>query len=176
MDIYLSIYKNYSCYKSLWNHNKKFHNKDVNNVLTNVIIPKINVNNVLTSNKNLICKYCKNIFSYRNSRWRHEKICKKKEEINKIEQLEQKVNELESKLQTTIINNNTNNNSTLNNHLIDIIVDKSKAIEELQLNNKIILNKEVKTTETLTLNNIVIISRIQDNYINATQLCQAGNK
>jgi hypothetical protein len=112
----------------------------------------------------------------RQYKWSHEKSCKKKKETTKIEELELEIKKMKEKLDTTIINNTTNNNSTINNHLIDIIVDKSKAIEELQLNNKIILNKEVKTTETLTLNNIVIISRSQDNYINATQLCQAGGK
>jgi len=67
----------------------------------------------------------------------------------------------------------------MNNQLINMIEDKNKKIEELNYNlenNKVIINKEVKTTETLTLNNIVIISRSEDNYINATQLCQAGGK
>jgi hypothetical protein len=129
--------------------------------------------------KSYNCRKCDKYYNNIQSRWSHEKICtKKKEETAKIEELELEIKKIKVKLNTTTINNGTinNNNGTINNHLIDIIVDKSKAIEELQLNNKIILNKEVKTTETLTLNNIVIISRSQDNYINATQLCQAGGK
>jgi hypothetical protein len=74
--------------------------------------------------KTLICKYCKNIFSHRNSRWKHETTCKKKEEINKIELLQAQVNELTSKINnTTNINNNNNgtinnNNGTINNNII----------------------------------------------------------
>ena len=72
------------------------------------------------------------------------------------------------------------NNPPLNNQLINIISDKNKKIEELskniQLNNQIIIEKQIKTFESLTLNNIVITSRSDDNFINATQLCQAGGK
>lgn len=65
-----------------------------------------------------------------------------------------------------------------------MIVEKSKKIDEL--NNKIDSNKNIpsdevninkmKESSTLVLNNIVIISRSEDNFINATQLCKAGNK
>ena len=67
------------------------------------------------------------------------------------------------------------NNPPINNQLINIISDKNKKIEEL---NKIqpIIEKQIKTFESLTLNNIVITSRSDDNFINATQLCQAGGK
>jgi hypothetical protein len=34
----------------------------------------------------------------------------------------------------------------------------------------------ISSTTTLTLNNVIITSRSEDNYINATQLCQAGCK
>jgi hypothetical protein len=35
---------------------------------------------------------------------------------------------------------------------------------------------EKKEQQILVLNDIVILSRIEDNYVNDTQLCQAGNK
>jgi hypothetical protein len=87
----------------------------------------------------------------------------------------------------------------MNNQLINIIEDKNKKIVELQLNNQmkdnteqivelqlnnqikdtseqVIVNQQVTQLNSLTFNNIVIVSRSEDNYINATQLCQAGNK
>jgi hypothetical protein len=36
--------------------------------------------------------------------------------------------------------------------------------------------QKVKKEKTLILNNVIIISRVEDKYINATKLCQAGNK
>jgi hypothetical protein len=174
--------KNYSCYKSLWNHNNKFHKINITKCKQ---IKNDNTVVILQENKNLICKYCKNIFSHRNSRWKHEKTCKRK--INndtELQILKEKVNELESKLKINSITN------PINNQLINLIVDKTNTIEELQtkIDNQPlhfsgentetitnILNDNNKIPTTLTLNNIVIVSR-EDNYINATQLCQAGNK
>ena len=77
-----------------------------------------------------------------------------------------------------ILKNNINN-PQINNQLINIIYDKNKKIEELKNSPKIIqpiIEKQIKTFESLTLNNIVITSRSDDNFINATQLCQAGGK
>jgi len=42
--------------------------------------------------------------------------------------------------------------------------------------NQQVISKQITSMESLTLNNIVITSRSEDNYINATQLCQAGDK
>ena len=67
-------------------------------------------------------------------------------------------------------------NESVNKQLINIIVDKSNAIEELKT--KIDIKKENNEIEklTLNLNNVIIVSRRKDNYINTTQLCQAGDK
>jgi hypothetical protein len=73
----------------------------------------------------------------------------------------------------------------MNNQLINIIEDKNKKIVELnnQLQNinienieQVTVNQQVTQINSLMFNNIVIVSRSEDNYINATQLCQAGNK
>ena len=37
-------------------------------------------------------------------------------------------------------------------------------------------DEEIKNDQSLIINNVTIISRTEDNYINATQLCQAGEK
>ena len=88
-----------------------------------------------------------------------------------------------------------NNNYPINNQLINIIIEKTNKIEELIEDNKLLTqnNTEIEkvkvkdetiienTNETnnnirlLLLNNIIINSRTEDNYINAIQLCKAGN-
>ena len=79
-----------------------------------------------------------------------------------------------------------NKDLPVNNQLINIILDKDKKLQEL-LNNETIKNESLENKlikeeiivnyqSSLVLNNITILSRLEDNYINATQLCQAGNK
>ena len=72
-------------------------------------------------------------------------------------------------------------NYPINNQLINMIVEKDKFIEELKItkydnNEKNQINITNNQPKPLTLNNIIITSRSIDNYINATQLCQAGGK
>jgi len=172
--------KLYSSYQSLWIHNKKFHNPCDNLVQTfdNKVEIKCKHSN--------ICKYCKKQFSHRNSRWKHEKTCKQKENtVTEITELKKEIIELKKEI---ITKNNINNleaklNLPINNHLIDIIVNKSNAIidlknENTELKENNITNNLILATipTTLTLNDVVIVSRTEDNYINATQLCQAGGK
>ena len=61
--------KIYSSYKSLWNHNKKFHNNDV--IESNITV--IKSNNTIYN-----CRYCNKQFKLRQYRWSHEKTCKTK--------------------------------------------------------------------------------------------------
>jgi hypothetical protein len=144
-----------------------------------------NQNDVLVQTINN-CKFCKKSFNNRQNKYRHEKICKLKDNIvlelqQKNKEFENKIMELESK-----INNKINNNHILpiNNHLIDIIVNKSNAIinlknENIELKENNVTNNLIAVNnmpKTLTLNDVVIVSRTEDNYINATQLCQAGGK
>jgi len=133
--------KNFSSYKSLWNHNKKFHLDNKNIVQTNdnkqVIIPQTIDNKIeMKCIESLICKYCKKKFSHRNSRWKHETTCKTKiiqETITpeillnlqkKNQELEDKITKLEN--DSKIINNknitkNSNNNTSTNNGTINNI-------------------------------------------------------
>ena len=130
--------KKYSSYKSLWNHNKKFHinNKNVTTILphtasqTTTLTTHVSQNT--TQNKNQ-CTYCNKILSRHDSLMRHQKICDSKiDQENKITQLENKIMELESKINTKIndktntkintkINTQTNNNNngTINNITIN---------------------------------------------------------
>jgi len=172
--------KEYTSYQSRSNHIRIYHKKIIP-VEKNIIIPiikedtncifckknyystknKITHEKICELRKKYFCFKCNKKFISRKGKWGHEKECKivKKKEI-KIED-EDKENKL-------------------NNQLINIIVEKTKIIEELK--NKI-NEKEIKkditideNIDTLNLNDILIFSRKEDNYINAIQLCQAGNK
>lgn len=85
---------------------------------------------------------------------------------------------------STSNNNNTHNDTIypINNQLINIIVEKTKKIESLIEENTLLIQKNIEgkkddsNTTSLLLNNISINSRKEDMYINAIQLCKAGNK
>jgi hypothetical protein len=191
--------KKYSSYKSLWLHNKKYHNvkhpNSTKNTQISIISPSIS-----TQNKNT-CKYCNKILSRSDSLKRHQEKCstkiintvvdatKQKELELEIKKEESNILKLKIKKEKLDLKKNKNNfesklNLPINNHLIDIIVDKSNAIIDLknkntELKENIITNNLIPTKQippTLTLNDVIIVSRTEDNYINATHLCQAGNK
>jgi hypothetical protein len=114
------------------------------------------------------CNNCIKYYKSYKNLWTHNKSIKLNNEITKIKS---DINLLKNKY--------TNTTNSINNHLIDIISDKNKKIEEL-IHNKVENQQnvpiETKSIESLILNDIIITSRSEDNYINATQLCQAGCK
>ena len=76
----ISCKKFYKSYKSLWNHNRKFHNNDVVECGSNVAVGK-NTNEVeIKKNeleiKKFYCKFCEKIFNHNSNRCKHQKICK----------------------------------------------------------------------------------------------------
>jgi hypothetical protein len=109
--------KNYSSYKSLWNHNKKFHN---NTIVANINTTKTtNIQHTLNTiteelNKKIHkCKYCGKIYNIQQSKWKHEQTCKTKLESNnninklitKVKSLEIEINKLKNKDNKIIKNN-----------------------------------------------------------------------
>ena len=161
------------------------------------------VNHVSTNCKpnKIYCEYCNKEFNTRQAKSKHKKKCNKIEN-NKIQLLEeqnkqfaQTINELKAQVAMILKDDEQNKlkelnklikefenqliNTPINNNLIDIISNKNKKIEELMNNqelDKLKTNQESISQKSLILNNIVITSRSIDNYINATQLCQAGGK
>jgi len=162
--------KDYSSYKSLWNHTKKFHNNDVKNV-------KENVKNV-KENKSLTCEYCKKVFNNRPAKSIHKKTCEliNNDKINndKINQLEEIKNNNEIKTLKNIINelksqvsiilkekgklhhktlqkinnqlNNINNGNIVNNTFVKFgELDYQKVLNNKQI--KLILNKQYQSLE-----------------------------
>ena len=90
--------KNYSSYKSLWNHNNKFHNTILPQSSSisphSPSILPLSPSNYLK----IECIFCNKIFSRKDNLQRHKKICKlaNNNQINKIDQLEEKNKELEN--------------------------------------------------------------------------------
>ena len=159
------------------------------------IIPTIlnisNIPNILTilTNNTLNCNTCKKIFKFKSSLTRHikQEICIKTK-TNNITITNNNITDTINNNTPTIANTtNTNTNNTynetiypINNQLINIIVEKTKKIEALIEENTLLIqnNIEGKKDEynSLTLNNSNINSRKEDMYINAIQLCKAGDK
>ena len=160
--------KYYSSYQSLWIHNKKFH---TNNVVSNVV-PVISnvVSNVVPislETKKYNCKLCNKEFNNRCNKWRHEQLCKKK-------------------------NNTIDNN--LNNELIELknknteLENSLKEIKELLINSKIHhktlqkINKQLNTTNNTTNNitnnnnNITINNTINLVSLGSENLSEVLNK
>ena len=107
--------KGYTSYQSMWNHNKKFHksNDNTNNTLiiqnpddnNTSIIPHNTLtesNNNLPKIKKYNCSSCNKEFNNFQNRWKHQKICKVKinlEQENKKLKEDSKIKELELDLQ-----------------------------------------------------------------------------
>ena len=138
--------KKYVSYKSLWNHNSKFHKE---NVITKCIpnenmLPKCNQKNENINN----CTICNKLLSNRHSRWRHEQICKKKIEENKNKmnkmkeeikkEIENEMNFLKEELKT--LKNtpkNINNGTIINNNNYIIPLYQQNLKEVLKMSDKL---------------------------------------
>ncbi len=189
--------KTYSSYSSLWNHNKNIHK--LKNNISKLYISETNNNNPLKINKIYKCNYCDNEYNHKQSRWSHQQKCKiifeEKEQkkqlfefkiakINKKKEI--KLAKINGKIKLAEINKELKLAKIIpiNNQLINLIVDKTNTIEELKTkidenktNSLIEINNNIQPKQqTLKLNDVIVISRSEDNYINATQLCQAGGK
>jgi hypothetical protein len=133
--------KNYKSYKSLWNHNSKYHNNNSNLGLIESTNGHIHQNNgllksdiglIFCEKNNLQCKYCKKIFKSNSNKCQHEnKHCKIKKSI--ITQLQNKIVDLENKL--TPIKGNRNNSNILYKNL-EIIKNDIIQIKEVNPVNK----------------------------------------
>jgi len=121
--------KNYKDKSGLWYHNNKYHIIPDNKMQTFDNIPDNKMQTFNDINNNRICKFCNNVFSHRNSRWKHEQKCKvksnddqimelKKELTNEIKEVRKLKEQLKEKINNTQITsniNNSNNTNTTNN-------------------------------------------------------------
>ncbi len=141
------------------------------------------------------CNYCNKIFSNIYNLKRHcDFFCKKKEiPINKSENNTININEenIDNNIKnilTQLLNQNIENNKLIeetNLQLKTVIDENNKIKKEFNIfksclknindaKNNNIFNKEI--INNIIINNQIITIRESDNYINATQLCKAGEK
>ncbi len=163
--------------------------------------PILPSNQVYQEPQNILncCNYCGLVFKRKDNLKRHmESRCKVKkldnehkektfelllreneEKNKKINDIQKQLDELKKQINNKELINGKND---LNTKLVDIIVEKNIKIEQLLndniINNNIVKinNKKIVNNECLVINDIKIENRSIDNYINATQLCKAGNK
>jgi uncharacterized CHY-type Zn-finger protein len=135
--------KYYSSYKSLWNHNKKFHillnnNCSIEVQKSSIDVQKSSIDVQKSSiHKSLVCEYCNKVFKNRSTKSMHKKLCNKIDELeeknNKINELEKTINELKNQVAIIIkekgkihhktlqkINNQLNNNGKITNNINNI--------------------------------------------------------
>ncbi len=181
--------KKYSSYKSLWNHNNKFHNTNIPHNKLNINQNKLNINqnkpdiNKNQNNSKYSCRYCNKNYEILQSRWKHEKICKQKTDESttkqELEELKKTINELKIELNKkntqNITNNNINNNinnGTIINNIVkfgelsyDAIFNEKQIRDILKCKHKA-LEEGIKQThfnkKHPELNN-VFISNMRDN-------------
>ena len=159
--------KVYKSYKSLWNHNRKYH---VVNCCQNV------VNEIV---KEFECKYCKKVLADRHSKSRHEKKCKEKTETNKneIEIIKKEIENLKKKSfgYTTInkIKNITNNgiiNFSMNKTGFESLeILSGKEIEYIlnqEMNSIISLIEFLNFNEAHPENHTFCTTALNDKYVN----------
>ena len=124
--------KDYSSYKSLWNHTKKFHKPPSLDSHSNVIVSNRNVIENKTEIFDVLsCKFCKRKFKARQNRWSHEKICKiKNTAIIKQESKETKETNITNNINKGVINNNNNTTNIIkfgSEDIINILTKKQIA-------------------------------------------------
>jgi hypothetical protein len=160
--------KQYKSYKSLWNHNKSFHSK---NILVNIqsvqIVQEINVK----SSKILSCDYCNKIFNCKSSKSMHKKVCKKKDDKNnnvielekiKLQQKEKDIEKLKEenemiRLKIKLQNCKKIDNKTfkaVNKYLMNRSFKNSNNNNNTNSNNTLNDN----TTNNNTINNNIFLS------------------
>ena len=162
--------KNYASYKSIWNHNKKFHKVEDNHT----DYQSNHQNNPESNQKSsfhldvLKCKNCGKKFTYKQNRWRHEKNCNEtienkddkskdetilemkkemdeyKAEMGKLKDMLQKALKIHPKTLQKINNQlNNTNNGTINNNTVIIQLGKEDLTKMLTTNEKMsILNRQ----------------------------------
>ena len=168
--------KQYSSYKSLWNHNKEFHkinNTKVQSSSSKVVhsnlvsSPISNPRNNLTTNelekKEILysCRYCIKQYSNRQNRWKHEQKCniinENNLELDKIkEETKQKEIELLLKKEEAKILQ------------LKLKLQQADKVDNITLNklNKMLLkhNNRIKNSNINSNNTINNINNVQNNF------------
>jgi hypothetical protein len=157
--------KNYKSNTGLWLHNKKYHSN-------NNQPEKIDIN---------VCRYCKGVYSCKQSRWKHEQKCKikfdnkNKEEFDKnlaeqVKMLNEKVQILEQK--PNITNNNITNNTNIQyvvnaptaSTISHLTFDEQTDILNQGLNSLTCLIEKVNFNKSIPENHSYCVTAINDKH------------
>jgi hypothetical protein len=176
--------KYYKSYKSKWEHDKNFHRNEKD---------KEKVKKIMDSD----CSKCGKKLSNYFSKWRHEKKCKSiiklkdqdiiKQKNNEIQLQKEKINDLEQKIENLINKNSIINdlktikkyskiNKPVNDKLKKMVIKENKQIINSDSELSEILKEKNIIVEKLIYNNIEIIRRDVDNYIDIFSMSKAGEK
>ena len=136
--------KIYKTYQTLWKHNWHFHD---NTSSTNIISNNTS-NNTSTDIKQFNCKYCDKNHNTRQSKWYHQQKCKIKNDTKKQTEVQIELLQEKNKIYEEIINKLS---LPINHQLINLIEDKNKKIEELQLNKEL---TTIKQKESVDINSL----------------------
>ena len=140
----------FTCYKTLWQHNKKKHF-----ILNNTIVKQ-----------HYYCNFCNRLFNHYQNRWKHEKICKSntKLDITNKENIEIKKLEIEK----------INAEKELIKFKIKLINGTKLDIKTFKSVNKILMTRSYyKHSHN---NNNIIINNIQNNIQNNINLIGFGKE
>ena len=126
--------KNYKTYQSIWNHNKKFHNNQ-------------NIQ-ITTKERKYMCIKCNKLFTRKDNMKNHmNNICKKNNELDKVEQMTLEIIELKNELKeiktgtktdSKIVEINNINNGIINNNII--YINEPSSFESEDSKSRMLLN------------------------------------
>jgi len=163
-----SCLKIYSSYKSLWNHNNKYHKYESEKCKSKCISMSKSKCKSFVNNKKYECNYCNKIYEYRQSRYKHELKCKINKEIKqidntKIEKLEKEIEDLKKIIKTnkfigTKINNKINNinNGQINNiNIVGLGLENIKSLTE---------DEKLKLLKSINFNEFPIVELVRQIY------------
>jgi hypothetical protein len=162
--------KYYSSYKSLWNHNKKFHNinskSSVSQSKSTVSQSKSVVSLNIPNDKIYKCKYCNCEYKHKQSRWKHEQKCNITNlELNKIQE--------ENKQKELLLQLAKEEKEILK---LKLKLQKSTKVDNITLKklNKLLMerNNFIKNSTINSNNN----NKIQNNIVNNFQLIGFGKE
>ena len=156
--------KNYSSYKSLWNHNKLFHisQKTQNNTKkTPKSISTHNYTQLLEENSDIKCNYCSKIFSRHDSLTRHLHTCKvrlsneaKLKEENEL--LKNELNNFKNELLKNELNNFKNDMIEMQKQLINVLNQNKIHPKTLNKINKNCNNNNNNYSNNKIINNTYV--------------------
>jgi hypothetical protein len=140
--------KEYSSYKSLWNHKKEYHPNKLAEIRQISLKMTNNESKSSEDNNSFKCRYCEKVYKHASSKCKHEKTCASKEntkyEIEEIkkqnEELKYELKEIKKLIKTNmksktvknINNGNIINGNVINNYVIELGGENTKLLSEDQ--------------------------------------------